>query len=227
MNPSHAPLLCSLLLLAACAGPTPTMTPHRQAAADFSGSWEMNYARSERAGDKIEAMYQKQQRELEKRAKGAYREPAIEFNDSLDNPVASLLPLARFAEMITMSTIVEITQSDTSIEIARNDDFTLDCDFLRKTIDLEKDPLGSERCGWDGRDLVIQIVLPGRLVIVERLTVASNHQELRIQTAVSSGDGNRRFTLDKYFYRFDPPPEDYDCQYTLTRGNVCSRNKPP
>jgi hypothetical protein len=221
------PVLVVLLLAqAGCAAQK--ALPQRHVVADFSGSWEMNYARSERAAGIMEALYTAQQREAQKHARRPYRnrEPAIAIGGPGGGSLASLVPLARFAEYITTSTIVEISQTDKDIQISRNQDFTLGCDFLQKTIDREANPLGSEVCGWDGRDLVLRLALPDKLDVLHRLTISPDGNELRIATTVSSGGQSRSFTINKFFYRFDSPPENFQCQFTLTRGNVCSRRTP-
>ncbi len=217
-----ARLLCFVLLVASsiCAAQKAPQQP----IADFSGSWEMNYARSETARDIMEALRRAQQREAERRAQNPRRsrEPAISIGVG-NGTYASLVPLARFAEYITGSTIVEITQTDTDIQISQNHDMTLGCVFGQTRIDRVKNPLGSEVCGRDGRDLVLRMALPDNLTILHRLTIAPDGNELRIATTVSFGRGSGSFTLNKFFYRFEPPPENYECLFTLTRGNVCSR----
>jgi hypothetical protein len=219
-------LLAALVALAACAAQK--VPVQRQKIADFSGSWEMNYARSETARGIMDALYQARQREAEKRARDPYhnREPALGLSVSGDQSFESLIPLARFAEYITTSTIVEIAQTDKDIQISRNQDFTLGCDFLQTTIDPEKHPLGSETCGWDGNDLVLRMALPGKLNVLHRLTIGPDGNELRIATTVYSGKESTSFTINKFFYRFEAPREDFDCRFTLTRGNVCSRKSP-
>lgn len=219
-------LVASLLAQAGCAAHK--AQPQRHVVADFSGSWEMNYARSETAAGIMQALYTAQQREAEKRARSPHRnrEPAIAIGGAGGGSLASLVPLARFAEYITTSTIVEISQTDKEIQISRNQDFTLGCDFLQTAIDPEANPLGSEVCGLDGRDLLLRLALPDRLDVLHRLTISPDGNELRIATTVSSGGQSRRFTINKFFYRFDAPPENFQCQFTLTRGNVCSRKAP-
>jgi hypothetical protein len=219
-------LVVALLAQAGCA--THEARPQRRAVADFSGSWEMNYARSETAAGVMESLYTAQQREAEKRARNPYRnrEPAIAIGGAGGGSLASLVPLARFAEYITTSTIVEISQTGKDIQISRNQDFTLGCDFLQQAIDPEANPLGSEVCGWDGDDLVLRLALPGNLDVFHRLTISPDRNELRIATTVSSGGQSGRFTINKFFYRFDAPPDNFQCQFTLTRGNVCSRKTP-
>ena len=219
-------LLAALVALVACAAQK--VPVQRQKIADFSGSWEMNYARSETARGIMDALDRARQCEAEKRARDPYRtrEPALDLSVSGDQSFESLIPLARFAEFITSSTIVEIAQTDRDIQVSRNQDFTLGCDFLQTSVDPEKNPLGSETCGWDGNDLVLRMTLPGKLNILHRLTIGPDGNELRIATTVSSGKESARFTLNKFFYRFEAPPENFDCQFTLTRGNVCRRKSP-
>jgi hypothetical protein len=217
-----------LLLLAGCASETRTPpTVDRPAPKNFSGSWEMNYGRSETANAKVRAMYEELQRRMEQQARVPrrdpyYRGPSVSVGANAGSSIKAILPLARMAEMITSSSVVEIKQDDKTIGLVRNDNFTLECDFFKAKKDKdEPNLLGNERCGWDGQDLIFHIDLPEKLDIVHRLTMAADKSELRIATTVSSGD--RQFTLNKYFYQFEAMAPDYDCQFTLTRGNVCSR----
>jgi hypothetical protein len=188
----------------------------------------MNYARSETAAAVMDALYRARQREAEKRANNPYRnrEPALTVGVFGDESFESLIPLARFADFITTSTIIEIAQTDKDIQVTRNQDFTLGCDFPGAGADVVETQLGNETCAWDGRDLVLRMALPGNLRILNRLTVGPDRKELRIATTVSSGSESRSFTLNKFFYRFEPPAEDFACRFTLTRGNVCSRKTP-
>ena len=199
----------------------------KQAPRNFTGSWEMNYGRSETANAKIQALYRALQREAERQARRPSRDPfgrpTISVGAGSADSIRSLIPLARMAESITTSSVVEIEQDPQRVSMSRNDNFTLECDFFKpEPAEEDINPLGTERCGWDGQDLIFQIDLPESLDIIHRLTLAPDKQELRIATTVSSG--NRQFTLNKYFYRFEPIAPNYDCQFTLSRGNVCSRS---
>ena len=54
------------------------------------------------------------------------------------------------------------------------------------------------------------------------MTLAPDGQSLHIATTVANG--SQPFTLNRVYYRFDPLPPDYSCEYTLSKGNVCSRS---
>jgi hypothetical protein len=142
-----------------------------------------------------------------------------------NNSVASLVGLARMADMITDTELLEISQEEYEIKIDREGSFALICEFYNEGPQIHDDEFGREICGWDSHQLLIKIVLPDGLTIVHRLTLARRGDKLNIATTVMSDRVSQPFTLDRVYRRYKPLPADYECEETLTRGKVCRRSR--
>ncbi len=194
---------------------------------DFSGNWEMDYGRSDNLNEKLNSIYKDLQRQAARRS-GSSTEYSTRggvtttSNPEVSNAIAGIIPLAKLADFITTSQALEIEQSDYDILVEREDTFALSCAFVDDSPEVVTDNLGSEVCGWDAHQLVFVVDLPEGTRINHRFTLAPDGQRLHIATRVSRG-GNRNFTLNRVYYRFEPLPPDFECEYTLSRGNVCSR----
>ncbi len=219
-----------LALIAAC-GSNPeqaSSVAERDQSVDFTGSWEMDYGRSDDLDHKLRSIYQELQRQAERRARSgsadiSSRGAQTSASPEVSNTIATIIPLAKLADFITTSQVLEIEQSSTDIMVDREDTFALSCSFHDDTPEVVTDELGSELCGWDAHHLIFVVALPEGTRINHRLTLAPDGQKLHIATTISRGR-NRSFTLNRVYYRFDPLPPDFECKYTLSRGNVCSRS---
>ncbi len=219
-----------MLLVAALATGCNSTTPTREQAAptplvsDFSGYWEMDYGRSDNVDQKLRSLYREWRRLMERRARGDQR--AAVMAAQIDNSnFRGVVDVARLADMITDSQVLEIEQDDTAIEIQRENNFTLTCVFKDGRPDLVVDELGAEICGWDAHQLVFRILLPDSLDIQHRLSLSDDGDRLHIATRVDSRS-SAPFTLNRFYFRFEPLPENYECEYTLSRGNVCQTGSP-
>lgn len=213
-----------LVLLSACGSePTrrqPAAAP-AAAAVDFSGHWEMDYGRSDDVNNKLQLMYREWRRLMEKRANNDRRGvqgPALTIDASRD--FNSVVALAKFADFITDSQVLDIEQTKIDIEIRRENNFALTCVFSENDPVTVVDELGSEICGWDAHQLVFHIRMPDGLDIRHQVTMSSVGDRLRVATTVDS-KSSPPFTLNRFYLRFNPLPENYSCEYTLSRGNVC------
>jgi hypothetical protein len=215
-----------LVLISAC-GSEPTRRQLAVAAVDFSGHWEMDYGRSDDVDNKLQLMYREWRRMMEKRANGDRRGsqgPALNIDAS--RSFNSVIALARFADFITDSQVLDIEQSKIDIEIRRENNFALTCVFSKNEPVTVMDELGSEICGWDAHQLVFHIRMPDGLDIRHRVTTSSAGDRLRIATTVNSSS-SPPFTLNRFYFRFNPLPENYSCEYTLSKGNVCQSGGTP
>jgi hypothetical protein len=204
-------------LLCACSS-QPVVLPEPEIT-DFSGHWEMDYGRSDNVDQKLQSMYREWRRDQERRARGdQYRASTGGLVDS--RSFRALVDVARLAEMITDSQVLEIEQTDADIEIRRENSFALSCVFQAGEPEIVIDEFGAEVCGWDAHQLVFHIRLPDGLDIQHRVTMSSDTERLHIATSVDSRNSTP-FTLNRFYFRFDPLPADYSCEYTLSRGNVC------
>ena len=219
-------ILAPLLLTACAAEPVAQKPPQKTTEArtepkiaDFSGHWEMDYGRSDNVDRRLQTLYREWRQELQRRTQGDQRYRAtmmpIESRD-----FRAVVDVARLADQITESQVLEIEQTAADIEILRENNFALTCVFKEGEPEVVIDELGAEVCGWDAHQLVFRIQLPDGLNIQHRLTMSEDAERLHIATVVDSRK-SVPFTLNRFYFRFNPLPEDYSCEYTLSRGNVC------
>ena len=210
-----------ILLVAACGGtPTRPLSSAPEQRVDFSGHWEMDYGRSDDVDDQLQKLYREWQRAAERRANMDQRGNQPTIGVDVSRSFRKVVALAQLADNITESQVLDVEQSDIDIEIRRENDFTLSCIFSTGEPDIVLDELGSEICGWDSHQLIFVTRLPDGLNIRHRLTRSKDGDRLHIATTVSSKQA-QPFTINRFYYRFSPLPENYSCEYTLSRGNVC------
>jgi hypothetical protein len=214
-------LLILFLFVSACGGNTPRpVVPTAELLVDFSGHWEMDYGRSDNVDEQLQKIYREWQRAAERRAGMDRRGNQPTVNVDISRGFRSVVALAQLADNITESQVLDIEQSKIDIEIRRENDFSLSCVFSKAEPETLVDELGSEICGWDSHQLIFHTRLPDGLDIRHRMTRSAEGDRLHIATTVSSKQA-RPFTLNRFYYRFNPLPENYSCEYTLSRGNVC------
>lgn len=134
----------------------------------------------------------------------------------------SVLATARLADHITRAQTLEVDQQGRLVKVHREENFSLVCDYTMAIPELDQESLGVESCYWDGTDLMYQIELPDGLDIYHRFTLAPTGDQLRIATTVNA-TGVAPFTLNRFYYRYEPLPEDFSCRFTLAKGRVCSK----
>lgn len=185
---------------------------------NFAGSWERDYARSDEVNAALrEAYYQLSRTSPDRQmSRGA----VIATPSSKD--ASSLLALARLAELITRPDVLTISQNEHEIHVARKDDFSMLCAFYDGLAKGTESHYGTEICGWDGEQLVSNLVLPDGLQVTHRFTISVNRKALRVVTTVSSSTSRIPFTLRRFYTKFDRPTPDYKCIETLSMKRVCS-----
>ncbi|MDH3350933.1 MAG: hypothetical protein OEM51_05255 [Gammaproteobacteria bacterium] len=186
--------------------------------ADFSGSWERNYV----LDDEVNAVLREAFNRLS-RTSPDQRNPAgpgIAMASSRD--VSSLVALARLAELITRPDVLTISQTEHEISIERKDDYAMLCAFYAGVAKGIENGYGTEICGWDGAQLVSNLVLPDGLQVTHRFTVSADREQLRVVTTVSSSTSRIPFTLRRFYTKFDRPRSSFNCIETLSMKRVCS-----
>ena len=220
-----ASLTASVLLLAACAKAPRLLDSVSHEQVDFSGSWELDYQASDDLYEKIEmlqrmAAYRAQRMPPPQMGR---RGPVIMVNSRPVNSVSSIIGLGQMAELISKTTLLEIEQTNSAIEISRKDDFPLSCSFHGGAAVPIEDALGTELCGWDYHQLIFQIDLPDGFLIQHRITMAPAGDKLNIATTVQSRDLPEPFTLNRVYQRFTPLPSEFECETTVSKGKSCRR----
>jgi hypothetical protein len=186
--------------------------------ADFSGSWERNYALDDEVNAALRQAYNRLSRTMPDQ--GYPGSPAVAAPSAKD--WSSLLALARFAELITRPDELAISQNEHEVSIARKDDFAMLCAFYDGVAKGIESAYGTEICGWDDKQLVSNLVLPDGLQVTHRFTISADREQLRVVTTVSSSTSRIPFTLRRFYKKFDRPPSKFNCIETLSMKRVCS-----
>lgn len=185
--------------------------------ADLSGSWERNYARDDDINAVLRDTYNRLSRTSPDQRYPS--SPGMAMPSSRD--VASIMALARLTELITRPDVLTISQNEYEISIEREDDFALLCAFYDGVAKDTRSDYGVEVCGWDGEQLVSNLVLPDGLQVTHRFTVSEDGENLRVVTTVSSSTSRVPFTLRRFYTKFVRPPSVIDCIETFSMKRVC------
>ena len=189
--------------------------------ADFSGSWQRNYARDDEVNAALAAAFDRLARSIPDQRMAGNPVPAGPSPQQWD----SLVALARLAELITRPDVLTIAQDDFEIRVDRKDDFSLLCAFYVGKSKAVESPYGNEVCGWDGENLVSHLDLPNGLQITQRFTMSADRQQLRVITTLDSSTSRVPFTLRRFYSRFERPAPALNCIETLSMKRVCSTGR--
>jgi hypothetical protein len=239
MNMPHLPikivalLLTGCLLLVSCSsgggGSSKKVVLQGQSSdnVDFTGSWELDYSKSDNIQTKLDSMVRELQRQAERRSQGGNQGAMMVGGSGGANSAPSIIGLAQMSDLITRSPLLKIKQSEHEIKVNREENFALSCEFYAGQFQDVETPLGTEICGWNGHQFVFKILLPEGLSIQHVMTLASSGGRLNIATTVVSDMVSYPFTLNRVYNRFVPGGSGFSCKMTLTRGRVCSTQSTP
>jgi hypothetical protein len=229
---NRALVFCGLLACVACGG-APERELQGQTKApvgttDFSGDWELDYSQSDNIQDELDEIVRELRKQQERRSQSGNmnRNSGYSVGGSGANSGASIMGLAQMAEIITESTLLEIAQDPNNIQIKRDGNFALACEYYDAEPRVTETPMGSEICGWSGHQMVFRIYLPEGLSIRHIFTLGPYRKRLNIATTVSSDRVSWPFTLDRVYNRYDPESGGIRCTQTLTKGKVCTTEAP-
>lgn len=222
----HPVLLLLAALLSACASePEVEKVLHgdNRQSVDFSGSWELDYSQSDNIQEEFDSLVRDLRREAERRQRGMNQGPGggITVGGGANSGV-SVVGLARMADLVTQSPLLEVEQGEHKIRVKREENFSLACEFHAARFQSVETPFGTEICGWNNHQLVFRILLPDGLSIQHVMTLGATGQKLNIATTVVSDQVSYPFTLDRVYNRFVPGESGYRCTITLTKGKVCT-----
>jgi len=229
---SRIPALWALIVvISGCSSQEPVVdltTPSFVGAmpADFSGSWERDYSRGEDVQGALSTLFRQRSQQIQ-------RQQQYPSSPNMGNAQAgisqregnALLALARLVEEITRPDVLQISQDDFEVRVARKDDFAMSCSFFEGIAQGTISPYGTEVCSWDGNSLVSYLVLPDGLQISHRFTMSSDGAYLRVITTATSGATRTPFTLHRYYIKFEAPASAFNCIETLSMKRVCSTSE--
>jgi len=220
-------LLPALWLLACASDPTLTSPPREPDPVDFSGHWELNYGQSDNIQSRLTTLVRDLQRRSARSSNLRSERGGLVLGAGSTDSAPSVIGLARMAELITASQLLEVDQERTRIRIEREGNFALSCDFLRDPGRVDDLGVGRESCRWDGQQLVFVIGLPEGLSIRHRVALARSGEQLGIVTTVFSDRVSGPFTVRRIYDRYEPASRGYRCEETLSRGRVCTTEDSP
>lgn len=186
---------------------------------NYGGSWERNYSRGGDIQENITRLARQLNRSAQANSSANGRRNGVITSSSPS--LGPIISMARLAETITRSDTLFIKHDIQKITVERQDDFALTCEFGNSTAQFYESKLGKEICGWDGQKMAFHVALPDGLTITHRLTLSPDQKELHVATTLTSSFSSIPYTLNRFYYRFEPIPSPYDCTLTLTRKKVC------
>lgn len=205
-------LLCTVSLAADEPGrPTNPVRPN------FAGSWEKDFARSDKWEDELQRTIDQLNRDMQRQSTDAGGYSMSGSRRRAGNIIAN----ARLAELISRQTIMQITQTGGEARIERQGDAALICSTSNSLDDTFDSVHGTEYCGWDRQQLVFEIMLTEGVIIEHRFSLDPDGQTISMLTSVYDHNSTP-FNLITFFNRYEAPPEGFNCVQTLSRGQVCS-----
>lgn len=194
---------------------TPTAGPGGPAARDFSGHWEKNYQLSDDFGARL-ALYVA---DIQRR----YHAPSARGDFGANTSNAAINGLARFTEELTRMPTLAIRQNGSGVNVEREQDFTLRCDYGMEGAVSSRNAFGVDACGWNGQRLIFTMQLAGGLSISHQFSLSADGEMLDLTTTVASDAVAAPLTVRNLYRRYTPPPDPYNCILTLTRSRVCNQ----
>ncbi|MEH6589772.1 MAG: hypothetical protein V7746_05940 [Halioglobus sp.] len=197
---------------------------------DFGGNWELDYSRSDNIQARLDSMVRELRQRMERAQSGNMNTRnsggASYGGGGAYNSGPSVIGLARMADLVTQSQLLEIEQGTFDIKVKREENFALTCEFYGKGMQSEQTPFGNELCGWNAHQFVFEVALPEGLSIRHVFTMGPTGKRLNIATTVVSDRVSYPFTLNRVYNRYEAGSNGISCELTLTRGKVCTTEAP-
>ena len=190
---------------------------------DFSGHWEKNYQLSDDLNARIGLFFSDIQRRYASQRQQIQGGPV--FGGGAGPSTDAVNGLARFAEELTRTSLIDISHQNGQIDIEREDDFTLRCTYGERQYTRSSNSFGSELCGWTDERLLFRMQLAGGLQIAHQFSLSPDASMLNVTTTVSSDQVVVPLIISNFYTRYEAGGGDYDCILTLTRNTVCSQGR--
>ena len=197
--------------------------PNNVERVDYTGFWELSLGESDNIQTRLDTLVRELVARAQRQTQGkGDRGGGMVIGGSGSNSGPSIIGLAKMADLVTRSQLLEIEQEKNSILIKREDNFALTCEFYKGSSEPKKTPYGTEVCGWDTHQLLFRMYLPDGLSIQHRISLGTSGDRLNIATTMYSEQVSYPFTLNRVYKRYDLDKGGIRCEMTLTRGKVCT-----
>lgn len=200
-----------------------TLAADNSARVDFSGFWELDLGKSDNIQARLDTLVRELVERARRQAEGRQdRGGGMVIGGAGSNSAPSIIGLAKMADLITASQLLEVIQKKNDILVKRENNFALTCEFYKGASQSQESVFGTEICGWDSHQLLFRMFLPDGLSIQHILSLGSSGDRLNIATTVYSDKVSYPFTLNRVYHRYEPDRGGIRCEMTLTRGKVCT-----
>jgi hypothetical protein len=215
-------VVLNCISFSANAKPAP-LASDNSARVDFSGFWELDLGKSDNIQARLDTLVRELVERARRQAEGRQdRGGGMTIGGAGSNSAPSIIGLAKMADLITASQLLEIIQKKNDILVKRENNFALTCEFYKGASQSQESVFGTEICGWDSHQLRFRMFLPDGLSIQHILSLGSAGDRLNIATTVYSDRVSYPFTLNRVYHRYEPDRGGIRCEMTLTRGKVCT-----
>lgn len=219
-------VLCSSVLVGCTSPPqeaTVTEVPVRTSSIrDLSGNWEKNYQLSDDFNARFSLYVADIRRAVANTQGRSDSDLGVLVGGGVN--VDAINGLARFTEELTRTPTIEIEQKEGTIDIERENDFTLHCNYQDRQYSNSSNVFGSDTCGWNQDRLIFQMALAGGLNITHQFSLSPDTTLLNVTTRVSSDLVAVPIVVSTFYERYVPAAADYNCVLTLTRSTVCNQS---
>ena len=202
--------------------------PAAAAPVDFSGHWELNFAQSDNVQAQMNTLVRNLRKQAEREAarRGERGRPGIVLGGSGTDSAPSIVGLARMAELITDSQLFDVEQSRTQIQVKREGNFALTCDFLRQATSVRDLGVGGRPVAGMAHSSCSVSRCPRGC---RYDTVSASRHPGNSSVSIPPFFSDRvssPFSVQRVYNRFEPGTRGYRCEMTLTRGRVCTTESP-
>lgn len=190
---------------------------------DFRGFWELDLGKSDNIQARLDTLVRELTERMRRQAEGRNdRGGGMSMGGSGSNSAPSVIGLAKMADLVTASQLLEVTQGKNDILIKRENSFALTCEFYNGASHTQESVFGTEICGWSSHQLRFRMYLPDGLSIQHVISLGNSGDRLHIATTIYSDQVSYPFTLNRVYNRYEPDRGGVRCEMTLTRGRVCT-----
>ena len=203
------------LSLTGCLNSGPPPIEHHARVVDFSGTWEMDFARSEDTRQQLLLLYDRLQERVALQRDSRSRYEVLQMQENL-------VGLFNLAEEMTRSTAINIDQSRGYVEVRRNEDFALVCDFSTTETSRRMIGPGVEYCGFDETgQLVFVVRLREGLTVTNRFVMAHDRSRISMVTSLDHSKLPYPVSLRRMFMPYEQGESAWKCGFTLAKKTTC------